>query len=144
MSLQRGRSVLAGDLDAVRWIAIPSHGDERGVLTVIEGEIDIPFRVERVYLLHHITADRGGHAHRETHQLVIALAGRCEMLLSDGVETRSYVLDDPTHGLLLGPMLFIRMQAISPDAGLVVLASTHYDKARSIRSWEEYLEAICA
>lgn len=132
----------AGSLDAVRWLAIPSHGDERGVLTAIEGGSDVPFAIARVYLLHHITADRGGHAHRETHQLVIAAAGSCEMTLTDGVETRSYLLNDPTRGLLLGPMLFIRMQNISPDARLVVLASTHYDKQRSIRSWEEYLEAI--
>ena len=132
----------AGNLDAVRWLAIPSHGDQRGVLTAIEGGSDVPFAIARVYLLHHITADRGGHAHRATHQLVIAAAGSCEMTLTDGVETRSYLLNDPTRGLLLGPMLFIRMQNFSPDARLVVLASTHYDKQRSIRSWEEYLEAI--
>ena len=132
----------AGNLDAVRWLAIPSHGDERGVLTAVEGGIDLPFAIARVYLLHHITADRGGHAHRDTHQLVMAAAGSCELLLSNGVETRSFLLDDPTRGLLLGPMLFIRMQNISPDARLVVLASTHYDKKRSLRSWEEYLEAI--
>ena len=132
----------AGDLDAVRWLAIPSHGDERGVLTAIEGGIDLPFAIARVYLMHHITADRGGHAHRDTHQLVIAAAGSCEMVLADGIATRSFWLDDPTRGLLLGPMLFIRMQNISPDARLVVLASTHYDKQRSLRSWAEYLEAI--
>ena len=132
----------AGNLDAVRWLAIPSHGDQRGVLTAIEGEIDIPFAIARVYLLHHIEADRGGHAHRETQQLVIAAAGSCEMVLSNGSETRTYVLDEPTRGLLIGPMLFIRMQHFTPDTRLVVLASTHYDKTKSIRSWQEYLEAI--
>jgi len=132
----------AGNLDAVQWLAIPSHGDARGVLTAIEGGIDVPFAIARVYLLHHVSADRGGHAHRDTHQLVIALSGSCEMVLSDGVDSRSFVLDDPTQGLLLAPMLFIRMQNISPDAALVVLASTHYDKTHSIRSWEEYLKAI--
>lgn len=132
----------AGSLDAVRWLPIPSHGDDRGVLTAVEGGIDIPFAIQRVYLLHHITADRGGHAHRETHQLVMAAAGSCEMVLSDGREDRVFLLNDPTRGLLLGPMLFIRMQNISADAVLVVLASTHYDKTRSIRSWAEYLEAI--
>ncbi len=132
----------AGDLNAVRWLAIPSHGDERGVLTAVEGDIDVPFPIARVYILHHISADRGGHAHRDTHQLVIAAAGCCDLVLADGVEERTYHLDDPTRGVLFGPMLYIRMQHISPDARLVVLASTHYDKRRSIRSWEEYLEAI--
>jgi len=132
----------AGDLNAVRWLTLPSHGDARGVLTAVEGEIDVPFPIARVYLLHHITADRGGHAHRDTHQLVIAAAGSCDLVLADGVEARTYRLDDPTRGVLFGPMLFIRMGNISADARLVVLASTHYDKRRSIRTWEEYLEAI--
>jgi len=132
----------AGSLDAVRWLPVPSHGDERGVLSAVESGIDIPFEIARVYFLHHVSADRGGHAHRETHQLLIAAAGRCEVLLSDGRETRAWLLDDPTKGLLLGPMLFIRMQNFSPDVRLLVLASTHYDKSRSLRSWEEYLEAI--
>lgn len=132
----------AGDLDAVRWLPLPSHGDDRGILTAVEGSIDVPFAIARVYFLHHITADRGGHAHRDTHQLVVAVAGSCELVLSDGCWTRTFLLDDPARGLLLGPMLFIRMQHISPDARLVVMASTHYDKARSLRSWEAYLEAI--
>jgi hypothetical protein len=138
----RLEAMRCGRLDLVRWLAVPSHGDERGVLSVLESGIDLPFEVKRVYCLHHVEHERGGHAHRDTHQLVMAVAGRVEMLLSDGRETRSWVLDDPTRGLLLGPMLFIRMREFAPGTVVVVLASTHYDKKRSIRSWEEYLEAI--
>jgi len=63
-------------------------------------------------------------------------------LLCDGVQTRSFLLDNPAHGLCLGPMLFIRMRNFAPGTVLMVMASTHYDKKKSIRSWEEYLEAI--
>jgi dTDP-4-dehydrorhamnose 3,5-epimerase-like enzyme len=133
------QQLTAGKLDAVRWVELPSHRDERGVLTAIESGVHIPFEVKRVYFLHHIAAERGGHAHRDTHQVVVALSGHCELVLSDGRESRSFQLDNPTCGLLLVPMLFIRIQHFSPDAAIVVLASTHYDKTRSIRSWEDYL-----
>lgn len=131
-----------GDLKAVRWISLPSHADSRGVLTAIESGQDTPFEVRRIYLLHGLRADRGGHAHRDSHQVAIAAAGAFELALSDGSETRTYRLGDPTRGLYLGPMLFIRLRRFSPDAAVVVLASTHYDKNRSIRSWEDYLEVI--
>ncbi|MBL8150868.1 MAG: FdtA/QdtA family cupin domain-containing protein, partial [Blastocatellia bacterium] len=94
-------------LDLVRWIALPSHKDERGVLTVVESGIDLPFEVKRVYFLHHIFQQRGGHAHRDTHQIVVATSGSCELLLSDGTQTQTFVLDDPTRALFLVPMLFI-------------------------------------
>ena len=131
-----------GRLDLVDWIPIPSHDDERGILTAIESGIDLPFEVRRVYYLHHIRGERGGHAHCDTHQVVIAASGSFEMVLSDGEESRSFLLSDPTRGLLLGPMLFIRMRNFSPGAVALVLASTHYDKSRSIRSWEDYLQVI--
>jgi hypothetical protein len=132
----------AGRLDALRWIALPSHRDARGVLTAVESGIDLPFEIRRIYVLHDIVDDRGGHAHRETWQVVTAVAGRCEIVLSDGLEERSFVLDDPARGLFLGPMLFIRMRHFAPGTIVLVMASTHYDKTRSIRSWEEYLEVI--
>lgn len=135
-------SVAAGDLEAVRWLELPTHSDERGALTAIEGGIDLPFEIKRVYLLHHTTADRGGHAHRETRQVVVALAGSCVMVLSNGRESRQYTLDSPERGLLLGPMLFIRMTRFSADAAVVVMASSHYDKSLSIRTWAEYLNVI--
>lgn len=136
------KKATAGRLDLVRWINMPSHDDSRGVLTAVEGGQDIPFEVQRVYMLHHIVDERGGHAHRDTHQLVIALSGSFELILSDGTDSRSFLLDDPTRGLLLGPMLYIRMKSFTPDARAVVIASTHYDCARSIRSWDDYLAAI--
>ena len=132
----------AGALDEARWIDLPSRADSRGVLTAIEGGRDIPFEIRRVYLLHGIVQDRGGHAHRDTYQVVTAAAGTFEMVLSDGQQTRTYRLDTPTRGLLIVPMLFIRMQRFSADARVMVMASTHYDPARSIRSWDDYLAAV--
>jgi len=134
----------AGRLDDVRWIEFPSHGDSRGVLTAIEGGIDIPFEIRRLYFVHDVITERGGHAHRDTHQVVTAVSGRCELRLSDGKEERLWVLDRPTRGVLINPMLFIRMVDFAPGTVVAAFASTHYDTKRSIRSWDEYLAAIRA
>jgi hypothetical protein len=129
-------------LDAVRWVELPSNVDERGVLTSIESGQDIPFEIKRIFYMHHITTDRGGHAHTDTEQVVTAAAGRFKMNLSDGISTRTYILDDPTRGVYTPPMAFIELYDFSPEAVCLVLASTHYDIGKSIRSWEAYLEAI--
>jgi dTDP-4-dehydrorhamnose 3,5-epimerase-like enzyme len=138
------RAQPAGRLDLVRWIDLPSHADERGILTAIESAVDIPFEIRRVYFVHDVITARGGHAHRETHQVVVAVSGRCELRLSDGRDEQTYPLEGPTRGVLIGPMLFIRMENFSPGTVVVSLASTHYDSSRSIRLWDEYLAATRA
>ncbi|MCX8044170.1 MAG: FdtA/QdtA family cupin domain-containing protein [Desulfobacterota bacterium] len=129
-------------LNQVRWIELPSNRDNRGILTSIESGIDIPFTIKRVFYMHHIVSDRGGHAHRDTDQVVIAISGRFVMELSDGIEHRFFELDDPTRGVYIPRMIFIKMYNFTPDAVCCVLASTHYDITRSIRSWEEYLQVV--
>lgn len=129
-------------LDPVRWVELPSVKDSRGVLTSVESAADVPFEIRRVFYMHHIAAERGGHAHRDTDQVVIAAAGAFEMRLSDGARSVTYRLDDPARGVYTPRMVFIELRAFSPGAVCLVLASTHYDMGRSIRSWEEYLREV--
>jgi dTDP-4-dehydrorhamnose 3,5-epimerase-like enzyme len=129
-------------LSDVKWIDLPSNVDNRGVLTSIESAADIPFAIKRIFYMHHIIADRGGHAHRDTDQVVIAISGCFKMDLSDGITTITFDLNDPTRGVYIPRMIFIRMYDFSQEAVCCVLASTHYDIKKSIRSWEDYKEAI--
>ena len=131
-------------LNAARWIDLPSRVDSRGVLTSIENRLDIPFEIKRIFYMHHIVADRGGHAHTDTDQVVIAAAGCFKMDLSDGTNIQTYALDNPSRGVYTPRMVFIRLYDFSPGAVCLVLASTRYDIAKSIRSWEDYLKAIRA
>ncbi|MGE3188309.1 MAG: FdtA/QdtA family cupin domain-containing protein [Vicinamibacterales bacterium] len=131
-----------GNLDLVRWVDLPSHADARGVLTAIESGQDVPFAIQRVYFVHDVVQERGGHAHRETHQVVTAVHGECDMVLSDGTHERTWRLDRLPRGLYIPPMLFIRMANFSPGTVLASFASTHYDTTRSIRSWADYLAVI--
>ena len=129
-------------LDKVRWIDLPSSSDDRGVLTSIESGLDAPFPIERIFYMHHVVSDRGGHAHQDTDQVVVALAGDFEMELCDGKSAATYRMNDPTRGLFVPKMLFINIKGMSTETVCLVLASTHYDMSRSIRSWEDYLEAL--
>ena len=129
-------------LDEVRWISLPANADDRGTLTAIEGSKDIPFEIRRIFYMHHVSADRGGHAHRDTDQVVIGIAGRHEIEVSDGSRSLSFVLDDPNRGLYLPRMTFTVLREFSADAVSLVLASTHYDRSRSIRSFGEFLAAL--
>lgn len=131
-------------LDRVCWIDLPAHADGRGTLTAIEASETIPFEIKRVFYLADIVADRAGHAHRDTHQVVIGLAGSFDVEVSDGRQVRSFPMQTPSKGLYLPPMLFVRLKNFSPGAVMLALASTHYDRAKSIRSWEEYLSEMHA
>lgn len=131
-------------LETVRWIDVPSQADARGVLTAIEGNDDVPFEIKRVFYMHNIAATRGGHAHRDTDQLLIAISGSFTAQLTDGQNSALFELSEPTKGLFIPRMVFIDMYDFSPGSVVLVLASTHYDRSRSIRSEAEYLEAVGA
>ena len=92
--------------------------------------------------MHHITIDRGGHAHKETDQVAVAVSGSFKLELSDGSNSKNYLMNDPTKGLYIPRMVFIRVCDCSNDAVCLVLASTHYDINNSIRSWTQYLKAV--
>ncbi len=128
-------------LELVRWIELQPYTDSRGTLTAIEGCQTIPFEIKRVFFLTGVVAERAGHAHRDTHQVLIGLSGCFQVELSDGREHRSIAVDRSDRGLYLPPMTFARLVDFSPGAVMLALASTHYDPTRSIRSWDEFLQA---
>jgi len=126
-------------LEHVKLVNLASHADARGTLTSIEGEIDTPFSIKRIFYMHHINSDRGGHAHIDTDQLIIASSGSFKIELSDGLRKISYKLNDPTKGIYVPRMIFITMDQFSKNSVCLVLASSHYDFSKSIRSWEDYI-----
>jgi hypothetical protein len=126
-------------LDNSRWIDFPPVVDPRGCLTAIESGRSIPFQINRVYMVHDVVADRGGHAHRDTEQVVLALAGSFHLKLSTPTEHKTFELDRLGRGVHIQPMTYIELSGFSPGAIALVLASTHYRKERSLRSWEEYV-----
>lgn len=133
---------MVGPLGRARLVPIPTVGDDRGCLSVVEAEQTAPFPIRRVFYMHAMTAERGGHAHRDTDQLVICVSGSLRLDLTDGRDRMSVRLADPAQGLFIPAMVFLDIRDISADAVCLVLASTHYDMGRSIRSYEAFLEAL--
>jgi hypothetical protein len=130
-------------LSEIRWLDFRDASDERGRLTAIEGGVQLPFEIARVFYVHQVAhgVDRGGHAHRETDQVIAGIHGSLRVDASDGVDVQSYALDDPGRGIFVPRMIYVQLCDFSPGAVCLVLANTRYDRSRSIRTWHEYLEA---
>ena len=123
-------------------IALPSVCDKRGVLTSIEANQSIPIEIKRVFYMHHITQDRGGHAHIETDQVIIPISGSIKVKVFDGVKEDVYVLDNCTEGLFVPRLTFCDLHDFSKDAVCLVLANTHYDMGKSLRNLSDFMEYI--
>lgn len=118
--------------------------DERGSLTVIEAEKDIPFVVRRAYWIYDVPVgqERGKHANRMTYQYLVAVKGRVEITLENKEGKRAYVLDRPDKGVLIPPMTWNELLSFSEDAVLLVLSSQPYRPEMYINSYEEFLRII--
>lgn len=116
-----------------------AHGaPEGGYLTAV-GEL--PFAVKRAYWIYDWTLQRrrGDHAHRQTQQLFFCLQGRCQFRLEslDG-GAEAIALNAPTQGLYVPPGIWHSMMPLAPRTVLLALASTEYDEADYIRSYDEW------
>jgi hypothetical protein len=129
------------NISDINWINLNSVCDDSGCLTAIEGGMLIPFEIKRVFYMHDVIqgADRGGHAHRDTDQFAVAVHGSLRIIVSDGTESRSVIMDNPGWGIVLPRMTWTSLVDFSVGAVCMVLASTHYDRSKSIRTWPEYL-----
>lgn len=119
-------------------------GDERGKLVVIEGRQSIPFDIQRVFYIYHSdhTVVRGQHANRNSEFVLVNVAGKSKVKITDGNEEVIVNLDKPLMGVYIPKMLWKDMYDFSEDSVLLVLASTHYDGSEYIRDYEEYLKEM--
>jgi UDP-2-acetamido-3-amino-2,3-dideoxy-glucuronate N-acetyltransferase len=123
---------------------LPKFGDLRGSLTV--GEIDkgLPFSPRRFFLVYNVPSKevRGEHAHRTLHELLVCAHGSCAVVVDDGDVRQEIILDSPTLGLHLPPMIWTTQYKFSADAALLVLASAEYDAGDYIRDYDDFLASI--
>lgn len=121
-------------------VTLPKIEDERGNLTFIEGGIHVPFEIHRVYYLYDVPggAERGGHAHRALHQLIVAVSGSFNVILDDGLRRRSVRLNRSYSGLYLPPMIWREINDFSSASVCLVLASACYDESDYVRDYSSY------
>lgn len=128
----------------VEIIDLAVRGDERGLLVPVEGGTDIPFQIRRIYYLYGTNPGvrRGLHAHRRLRQAAICVRGRCNMLLDDGHNKATVMLDSPSRALMIEPMIWHEMFDFSNDAVLLVLANDLYDEGDYIRSRAQFDQLV--
>lgn len=119
-------------------------GDERGKLIAIESEINIPFKIKRVFYIYGTQPNvpRGQHSHFKTKQYLIAVKGSCQVTLDNGKEKKTYLLDKPYIGLLQDAMIWGTMHDFSTDCVLLVLTNEHYSDADYIRNYDEFKRLV--
>lgn len=119
-------------------------GDQRGKLVVIEGGISIPFNIQRVFYIYGSDSKviRGRHANKKSEFVLINVAGRCKIRVTNGYEENIINLNRPMMGVYVPKMIWKDMYEFSTDSILLVLASTHYDADEYIKNYEDYLRII--
>lgn len=113
-----------------------------GNISPIEGIVNIPFEIERLFYLYDIPGgeDRGAHAHKECHQLLIAASGSFDIELNDGINKRTVTLNRPYFGLYIPPGIWAAEKGFSSGAICLVLASHKYNENDYIRDYNEFID----
>ncbi|WP_411767739.1 sugar 3,4-ketoisomerase [Winogradskyella sp. A3E31] len=126
-------------IENIQLIDIPKVHEERGKLAVIEKDI-IPFDIKRVYYLYDVPSDayRGGHAHLHQKSVVIALSGSFEVIIDDGMNRKSIMLNKPGKGLFIPNMMWREIENFSSGAVCLVIASTEFEENDYIRDYEQF------
>lgn len=116
-------------------------GDERGSLTSLEQNKNIPFEIKRIYYIFGTKkgVSRGFHAHKELQQLAICVRGSCRFIMDNGKNREEIILNDPNLGLLIKPMQWHEMHDFSEDCIIIVLASDYYDESDYIRNYNSFI-----
>ena len=132
-----------GLLSRCRIIDLPKISDPRGNLTFVEAGQHVPYDIQRVYYLYDVPggAERGGHAHKGLHQLIIAMSGSFDVVLDDGREKKRYHLNRSYSGLYVCPMIWRELDNFSSGSVCMVLASNRYDEEDYYRNYDVYLAA---
>lgn len=122
-------------------IHLPKIHNRAGNITPVENGLDIPFHVKRVYYLYDIPAGetRGGHAHRELEQLIVAVSGSFDICLDDGMDKKNISLNRPYIGLNIKPGIWREIHNFSSGAICLVLASMPYDEMDYIRDYKDFI-----
>lgn len=130
------------NIDKCHIIDLPKISDPRGNLTFIEGERHVPFAIQRVYYLYDVPggAERGGHAHKDLHQLIVAMSGSFDVVLDDGRRKKRVHLSRSYYGLYICPMIWRELDNFSSGSVCMVLASSRYDELDYYRDYSQFVQ----
>ncbi len=127
-------------ISGCRFLEFPRTRERSGALTALESFKDLPFEINRVFYLYDIPGgeNRGGHAHRLCHQLLIAASGAFDAKIDDGDRSQVIRLDRPYCGVYVPPGIWAEELNFSSGSICLVLASHAYDESDYIRDYSEF------
>ena len=125
-------------------VELPKIENRAGNITPIHGNVNVPFDIKRVFYSYDIPGGeaRGAHAHKACHQFLIAASGSFEVMLDDGVNKRTVLLNRPFYGLHIPPGIWAAEQGFSSGSICLVLASDLYEEEDYIRDYDDFLQYI--
>ena len=131
-------------LEHAHLVDLPKIADPRGNLTFVEGMNHVPFDIRRVYYLYDVPGGetRGGHAHRNLEQFIIAANGSFDVVLRDGYNQKKFFLNRSYYGLYVPRMVWRELENFSSGSVCLVLASQPYDESDYYRDYPEFLRAV--
>ncbi len=123
-------------------IELPKFKDAAGNLTPVYSNVHVPFDIKRVFYSYDIPGGeaRGAHAHKSCHQLLVAASGSYEVVLDDGINKRTILLNRPFYGLHIPPGIWAAEQGFSSGSICLVLASHVYEEDDYIRDYQTFLK----
>jgi len=125
-------------------LQLPKITDERGNLSFIEGNKQIPFEIKRVFWIYDVPGGevRGGHAYRENQEFIIALSGSFDVVLNDGKNEQRFNLNRSYYGLYVPSMIWRSMENFSTNSLALILSSTKYSEEDYIRDLEQFITTL--
>jgi hypothetical protein len=128
-------------MDEIKLIDLPKILDERGNLSFLQNNDQLPFAINRVYWIYDVPGgeQRGGHAYRSMKELIIALSGSFDVVLFDGKEEKRFTLNRSYYGLYVPKMIWRSMENFSTNALAFVATDSFYSEQEYIRDREKFI-----
>ena len=123
-------------------LVLNKQRNDSNSITVVESNHNIPFPLRRIYYTYDVPGgeNRGGHAHKDLYQLIVAASGSFDVLLDDGINKKMVRLSRPDYGLLVVPGLWRELSEFSSGSVCLVMTSLKYDAADYIRDYNEFVK----
>jgi len=123
-------------------IELPKVLDERGNLSFVEEDLQLPFKIKRAYWIYDVPGGeiRGGHAFKETEELIVALSGSFDVVLHNGNEEIRFNLNRSYYGVYVPKMMWRMLENFSTNSLALIVASTDYRESDYIREFDEFVK----